>query len=123
MFDDQDSCQRETASGKRRPARQAEPALSPTSSAVECGRVCQIVFRERKRTHGMLKPLDEIAVPEPQPDEIYRVRLFDHDYSFVGLKSLLGAADFSKAGDRGAGLAASTEVIREAARTILSSLT
>src|SRR5207302_709481 len=71
----------------------------------------------------MLKPLDEIAVPEPQPDEIYRVRLFDHDYSFVGLKSLLGAADFSKAGDRGADLAAPTDVVREAARTILSSLT
>ena len=35
----------------------------------------------------------------------------------------LGAADFSKAGDRGAGLAAPTEVVREAARTILSSLT
>ena len=49
--------------------------------------------------------------------------MFNHDYSFVGLKSLLGAADFSKAGDRGAGLAAPTEVVREAARTILSSLT
>src|SRR5262245_19573570 len=69
------------------------------------------------------KPLDRIPVPDPPPDEIYRVRLFDHDYSFVGLKALLGAADFSKAGDRGAGLAAPTEVVREAARTILSSLT
>src|SRR5262249_54964369 len=69
------------------------------------------------------KPLDQIPVPDPPPDEIYRVRLFDHDYSFVGLKSLLGAADFSKAGDRGAGLAAPTEVVREAARAILSSLT
>src|SRR4029077_9704371 len=70
-----------------------------------------------------LKPLDQIPVPDPPPDEIYRVRLFDHDYSFVGLKSLLGAADFSKAGDRGAGLSAPTEVVREAARMILSSLT
>ena len=70
-----------------------------------------------------LTPLDQIPVPDPPPDEIYRVRLFDHDYSFVGLKSLLGAADFSKAGDRGAGLAAPTEVVREAARKILSSLT
>src|ERR1051326_9191748 len=69
------------------------------------------------------KPLDQIPVPPPAPDEIYRVRLFDHDYSFVGLKALLGAGDFSKAGDRGAGLAAPTEVVREAARTILSSLT
>src|SRR5436190_19456800 len=69
------------------------------------------------------KPLDEIAVPDPRADEIYRVRLFNHDYSFVGLKSLLGAADFSKAGDRGADLAAPTEVVREAARAILSSLT
>jgi ethanolamine ammonia-lyase large subunit len=70
-----------------------------------------------------LTPVDQINVPASQPDVIYRVRLFDHDYSFVGLKSLLGAADFSKAGDRGAGLAAQTEVVREAARTILSSLT
>src|SRR5260370_18816698 len=68
-------------------------------------------------------PLDQIPVPDPPADEIYRVRLFNHDYSFVGLKSLLGAADFSKAGDRGADLAAPTEVVREAARTILSSLT
>ncbi len=71
----------------------------------------------------LLKPLDQIPVPVPPPDEIYRVRMFNHDYSFVGLKSLLGAADFSKAGDRGARLAAPTEVVREAARTILSSLT
>src|SRR5258708_18812097 len=69
------------------------------------------------------RPLDQILVPIPPADEIYRTRLFDHDYSFVGLKSLLGTADFSKAGDRGAGLAAPTEVVREAARAILSSLT
>jgi ethanolamine ammonia-lyase large subunit len=78
--------------------------------------------RETETMH-QLTPLDQIPVPVPQSDEIYRTRLFDHDYSFIGLKSLLGAADFSKAGDRGAGLAASTEVVREAARTILSSLT
>src|SRR5262245_22067629 len=69
------------------------------------------------------RPLDQIPVPAPPADEIYRTQLFDHDYSFVGLKALLGAADFSKAGDRGAGLAAPTEVVREAARSILSSLT
>ena len=71
----------------------------------------------------VLKPLEQIDCPAPPADEIYRVRMFNHDYSFVGLKSLLGAADFSKAGDRGAGLAAPTEVVREAARTILSALT
>src|SRR5260221_14734138 len=67
-----------------------------------------------------LNPLDQIPVPDPPADEIYRVRLFNHDYSFVGLKSLLGAVDFSKAGDVGAGLAGQTEEVREAARTILS---
>src|SRR5438552_6787774 len=70
-----------------------------------------------------LKPLDQIPVPDPRPDETYRITLLNHDYSFAGLKSLLGAADFSKAGDRGAGLAAPTDVVREAARAILSSLT
>ena len=70
-----------------------------------------------------LRPVDQIPVPQPPADETYRVRLFNHDYSFVGLKALLGAADFSKAGDRGAGLAAPTDVVREAARAILSSLT
>src|SRR6516165_8006962 len=85
--------------------------LNPASAACDDGRMTP------------LTPLDQIPVPDPPPDEIYRTRLFNHDYSFVGLKSLLGAADFSKAGDRGAGLAASTEVVREAARAILSSLT
>ena len=77
--------------------------------------------RETDQMHN-LTPIDQFPVPDPPADEIYRIRLFNHDYSFVGLKSLLGAADFSKAGDRGAGLAASTEVVREAARKILSSL-
>ncbi|MSR58768.1 MAG: ethanolamine ammonia-lyase [Planctomycetaceae bacterium] len=70
-----------------------------------------------------LTPLDEIFVPEPRGDETYRISLLGHDYAFKGLKALLGAADFSKAGDRGAGLAAANEAQREAARTILSSLT
>ena len=43
-------------------------------------------------------------------------------YRFQGLKRLLGAADYSKAGDRHAGLAADSELTREAARTILSGL-
>ena len=45
----------------------------------------------------ILKPLEQIDCPRPSADEIYRIRMFNHDYSFVGLKSLLGAADFSKA--------------------------
>ncbi len=70
-----------------------------------------------------LKPLEEITVPEPRPDETYSVCLFDQDVSFDGLKALLGAADVSKAGDRLTGLAADSEVEREAARSILSGLT
>ncbi len=69
-----------------------------------------------------LTPLDAIAVPAPLPDEIYSVRLFERSFEFVGLKRLLGAADFSKAGDRHAGLAAESETEREAARQILSEL-
>ena len=68
-------------------------------------------------------PLSEIVVPAPKPDQVYQSRFFDHDFTFHGLKRLLGAADCSKAGDRNAGLAASSETEREAARTILSSLT
>lgn len=70
-----------------------------------------------------LTPLDQIPVPQPKPDETYCLQMFDCDFSFHGLKRLLGAADFSKAGDRGARLAAESEVEREAARAILSSLT
>lgn len=70
-----------------------------------------------------LTPLVEISVPDPLPDETYRSRCFDHDFAFVGLKKLLGTADCSKAGDRHAGLAASSEIEREVARTILSELT
>lgn len=70
-----------------------------------------------------LTPLDEIAIPAPPPDELYTTSLFDREFTFRGLKRLLGAADFSKAGDRGAGLAAADDVQREAARSILSSLT
>src|SRR5262245_30824445 len=72
---------------------------------------------------GDLSPLEAICVPPPQPDETYRIKLFDQQFEFVGLKRLLGAADFSKAGDRGAGLAAQSELAREAARAILASLT
>src|SRR5487761_1786353 len=70
-----------------------------------------------------LTPLDEIRVPEPASDEVYRTAFLGDKFTFHGLKRLLGAADGSKAGDRGAGLAARSEVEREAARAILSSLT
>jgi ethanolamine ammonia-lyase large subunit len=70
-----------------------------------------------------LTPLAAIAVPMPKPPQEYSTRCFDREVGFRGLKSLLGAADFSKAGDRHAGLAAESEATREAARTILSGLT
>jgi ethanolamine ammonia-lyase large subunit len=70
-----------------------------------------------------LAPLDLINVPAPAADECYSASFLDEEFRFHGLKRLLGAADVSKAGDRGAGLAARNEVEREAARMILSSLT
>jgi ethanolamine ammonia-lyase large subunit len=70
-----------------------------------------------------LTPLNEIAVPPPRQAQTYRKRFFDDEYAFHGLKRLLGAADCSKAGDRHAGLAASSETEREVARSILSELT
>jgi ethanolamine ammonia-lyase large subunit len=70
-----------------------------------------------------LTPLASIAVPAPAPPQDYTARCFDHDVTFHGLKQLLGAADFSKAGDRHAGLAAGSETVRETARKILSGLT
>ena len=70
-----------------------------------------------------MKPLNQISVPAPKADETYAITLFERSYEFTGLKALLGAADLSKAGDRLAGLAAKDEVQREAARSILSSLT
>ena len=70
-----------------------------------------------------LEPLSEIRVPAPRPDELYAIDAFGEQVSFLGLKRLLGAADYSKAGERHAGLAASNEREREAARSILASLT
>jgi ethanolamine ammonia-lyase large subunit len=70
-----------------------------------------------------LIPLAEISVPDPKPDEDYSVKFLDRDVRFQGLKRLLGAADYSKSGDRQAGLAAAGEDVREAARTALSELT
>ncbi|HEV3083315.1 MAG TPA: ethanolamine ammonia-lyase subunit EutB [Gemmataceae bacterium] len=70
-----------------------------------------------------LTPLSSIHVPDPKGDEAYSGRFFDQTISFQNLKQLLGAADFSKAGDRTANLAAANEVAREAARCLLSELT
>jgi ethanolamine ammonia-lyase large subunit len=70
-----------------------------------------------------LRRLSDIRVPAPKPDRPYEILLFGRRFAFVGLKRLLGAADIDKAGDRLAGLAAKSEVEREAARAILSALT
>ncbi|HET6324778.1 MAG TPA: ethanolamine ammonia-lyase subunit EutB [Planctomycetaceae bacterium] len=70
-----------------------------------------------------LTPLNEIRVPPPQPDRAYTAQVLERSVSFAGLKRLLGAADYSKAGDRQAGLAADSEDLREAARSALSDLT
>ncbi len=70
-----------------------------------------------------LKPLTDIPVPSPQPDEVHIFRQSGITRTFHGLKALLGAADISKAGDRHAGLAAPDEITREAARSILAGLT
>lgn len=68
-------------------------------------------------------PLSDIVVPQPLPDETYRSTFLGETFTFEGLKRLLGAADVDKAGDRGAGLAARSETEREAARSVLASLT
>ncbi len=71
----------------------------------------------------MLTPWREIDIPSPQADQTYQTTVFDRDYQFIGLKALLGAADFDKAGDRLSDLAARDDIEREAARKILSLLT
>ena len=70
-----------------------------------------------------LTPIADIRIPAPQPEMDYTTRIMGRAFTFHGLKHLLGAADYSKAGDRSAGLAASSETEREAARALLSSLT
>ena len=47
-------------------------------------------------TSHPLKPLPEIAVPPPRPDEIYEFELFGRLFRFQGLKKLLGAADIDE---------------------------
>ena len=70
-----------------------------------------------------LKALSDIRIPAVLPDETYRFSASGVERTFQGLKAVLAAADVSKAGDRHAGLAAPDEVTREAARSILASLT
>src|SRR5262245_30295669 len=71
----------------------------------------------------MQTSVERIPVPTPPPEQTYTLRGMDRNFAFAGLKRLLGAADYSKAGDRHAGLAADGETEREAARAILSDLT
>jgi ethanolamine ammonia-lyase large subunit len=68
------------------------------------------------------RPMSAIAVPAPRPDELYTCDVLGEQVAFRGLKRLLGAADYSKAGERHAGLAAADEREREAARSILAAL-
>lgn len=69
------------------------------------------------------RSLEQILVPEPRADQTYVRQVGGQSFHFVGLKRLLGAADLSKAGDRQAGLAPSSLLEREVARSILSELT
>jgi ethanolamine ammonia-lyase large subunit len=70
-----------------------------------------------------LSILEQIKLPGVVKVQPYSVTLLDRTFTFASLKHVLGAADISKAGDRKAGLAASNEIEREAARAVLSQLT
>jgi ethanolamine ammonia-lyase large subunit len=70
-----------------------------------------------------LKQIQKIHVPPPRADETYETSFLGQKIAFLGLKQLLGAADISKAGDRRARLATTSEIHREAARELLSGLT
>ncbi len=70
-----------------------------------------------------MTPLNQIMVPIPREDEVYRTRVIGQDFRFTGLKALLGAAGFHTSGDQLSTLAAEDDVTREAARAILSDLT
>lgn len=70
-----------------------------------------------------MKPLHSIFVPEAKPAQKYQIHLLNQTYEFKGLKQLLGCADYDKAGERNAGLVATSDAEREAARQIVSNLT
>jgi ethanolamine ammonia-lyase large subunit len=69
-----------------------------------------------------LNPLANILLPTPTAALPYFITLHERTFTFRDLKHVLGAADISKAGERKAGLAASDEMMREAARSLLSNL-
>ena len=70
-----------------------------------------------------LKDLKAIKLPKPSAPLPYFITMHGRTFTFRDLKHVLGAADISKAGDRKAGLAATDEIMREAARAVLSGLT
>lgn len=70
-----------------------------------------------------LKALNQINLPTADRERAYSTTVLDRHIEFPNLKTVLGAADISKAGDRVAGLAAKDEISREAARKVLSELT
>jgi ethanolamine ammonia-lyase large subunit len=76
----------------------------------------------KKGKNMRLTPLTEILVPDSKPDSLYKNEILAQEFCFLGLKELLGKADYEKAGDRGAHLTGN-DVTREAARSLLSSLT
>jgi ethanolamine ammonia-lyase large subunit len=70
-----------------------------------------------------LPSLAGVPVPGPQSDQVYSGTFHGQPIAFHGLKRLLGAADYSKSGDRHTGLAAANDLVREAARSLLAGLT
>ena len=71
----------------------------------------------------ILKDLKAIKLPKPSAPLPCFITMHGRTFTFRDLKHVLGAADISKAGDRKAGLAATDEIMREAARALLSGLT
>ena len=70
-----------------------------------------------------LSNLDNVILPILTLALPYFITIHNRTFTFRDLKHLLGTADISKAGDRKAGLSATDEIMREASRTLLSSLT
>ena len=70
-----------------------------------------------------LRPLSDIPVPDPAPDEPYTLALLDRDFRFDGLKALLGRPTSRRPATGWPAWRAGDEVAREAARAILSELT
>ena len=96
--------------------------LQPTGSAA-IQPIHKKTVNQRRIFVKPLTSIKDIHIPTPRPDRVYTISLLGSTYTFKNLKHLLGAADYPKAGDFFSGLAAADEPEREAARTILSSLT